>query len=294
MRSRRERTIREGTVSLDDGRTLGYREYGERSGAPIVYLHGMPGSRLDLVGLEEDYRRLGVWVVAVERSGYGLSTARRSWRLLDWPEDVAALADRLGIERFAVMGFSSGGKYAAACAYALPERATRVAIVSGVGPPETPRFRQGLGRTVRLSMTLARRARPLAVGFWSAGRWLTAHRPESFVNAFERELSEPDRAILAESQVRQAVQATFREALRADSQGAIEDSVHLTRPWGFDLEEIQVPVHIWHGDRDENVPLHHARYAAETIPNATLTVLEGAGHLALMSYGAEIVAALID
>src|ERR1700716_3282454 len=117
---------REGTVDLDDGRVLGYREYGELTGTPIVYLHGMPGSRLDPVALDEEYRRLGVRVVAIERPGYGLSSARRSGGLVDWPADVAAVADHLAIERFAVLGYSSGGKYAAACAYALPDRVTVV------------------------------------------------------------------------------------------------------------------------------------------------------------------------
>lgn len=284
---------REGLIELEDGRQLSYREYGEPGGTPLLYLHGMPGSRLDLVALDEHYRHLGIRAVALERPGYGRSTGRRSWRLLDWPGDVAAAADRLGIERFAVMGYSSGGKYAAACAYALPERVTRAAIVSGVGPPTTPRFRQGLGRTDRLSMTLARRTRPLALGFWRFGRWMSEHRPESFLAEFEKELSEPDRAVLSDPQVRQIVLATFREALNAGVTGVVDDAAIQARPWGFEFGEVQTSVQLWHGDRDELVPLHHARYAAETIPNATLTVLEGTGHLALISHGTEMAAALI-
>src|SRR5919204_4940350 len=117
---------REGSIDLHDGRALGYAEYGEPGGAPIVYLHGMPGSRLDPALLDEDYRRLGARVVALERPGYGLSTARRSWGLLDWPAGVAAAAHRLEIERFGLIGYSSGGEYAAACAYALPHRPNRI------------------------------------------------------------------------------------------------------------------------------------------------------------------------
>lgn len=107
----------------------------------------MPGSRLDLVGLEDEYRRAGARVLAIDRPGYGLSTARRSrsWTARDWPADVAAVGDRLGIERFAVIGYSGGGMYAAACAHALPERVSAVAIVSGLGSPATPRFRKGVG-----------------------------------------------------------------------------------------------------------------------------------------------------
>src|SRR4029453_5465705 len=97
-------------LRLDDGRALGYAEYGEPTGAPILYLHGMPGSRLDPALLDEDYRRLGVRGGAPERRGSGLPPARRSWGLLDCPADVAQAADRLGMERFALIGYSSGGK----------------------------------------------------------------------------------------------------------------------------------------------------------------------------------------
>jgi pimeloyl-ACP methyl ester carboxylesterase len=283
---------REGTLELDDGRALGYAEYGRPDGAPIVYLHGMPGSRLDPVLLDEEYRQLGARVVALERPGYGLSTARRSWGLLDWPADVAAAADRLEIERFAVIGYSSGGKYAAACAHALPDRLTGAAIVSGVGPPAIPRFREGLGRTDRLSMTLARRARPLALAYWRIARRMAERRPESFLGEFEKELSKPDKAVFVEPEVRKFVLATSREALRTGAAGVVHDSAIQARTWGFGLEEIRIPVHLWHGDRDEIVPLHHATYAAETIPDATLTVFEGVGHLVASRFG-EVAAALI-
>jgi pimeloyl-ACP methyl ester carboxylesterase len=253
----------------------------------------MPGSRLDPALLDAEFQRLGVRVVAVERPGYGLSTARRPWSLLDWPADVAAAADRLEIERFALIGYSSGGKYAAACAYALPDRLTSAAIVSGVGPPATPRFREGLGRTDRLSMTLAARARPLALAYWRIARAMAERRPDSFLGEFEKELSEPDKAAFAEPEVRRLVLATSREALRAGAQGVVDDSAIQARAWGFRLEEIQVPVQIWHGDHDEIVPLHHGTYAAKTIPNATLTVLQGMGHLVLSRF-IEVAAALIS
>jgi pimeloyl-ACP methyl ester carboxylesterase len=285
---------REGTIKLPDGRVLGYREYGDVSGSPVVYLHGMPGSRLDPVALDEEYGRLGVRVVAIERPGYGRSTPRRSWGLLDWPSDVAAAADRLALERFAVLGYSSGGKYAAACAYALPDRVTGVAIVSGVGPPSTPRFREGLGATDRLSMTLATRARPLALVYWRFARLLARRSPARFLREFEKELSEPDKAVFADSNVREVVLRTAQEAMRGGVAGVVDDSAIQARSWGFDLESIRPAVQVWHGDNDDIVPLHHASYVADKIPNATLTVLEGMGHLAVASRGGEIAAAIAN
>ena len=86
--------------------------------------------------------------------------------------------------------------------------------------------------------------------------------------------------------------AISREALRGGAAGVVRDSAIQARDWGFGLDEIQAPVHLWHGDSDEIVPLHHSRHAAETIPNATLTVFEGVGHLVQSRFG-EIAAALI-
>jgi pimeloyl-ACP methyl ester carboxylesterase len=265
-------------VDLDDGRSLGYAEYGEPTGTPIVYLHGLPGSRLDPTPLDDDYRRLNVRVIAIERPGYGLSTPRRQWGILDWPVDIAAAADRLEIERFALIGYSSGGKYAAACAYALPDRVTGTAIVSGVGPPSTTDFRKGLNRTDRVTMTLGRRARPLALAYWRVVRWLVDSRPETFLGEFEKELSDSDKEVLSDPEFRQLVVATSREALRGGAGGIVDDATIQARPWGFELSEISTPVHLWHGDDDEIVHLHHARYAAERIPDARLTILEGVGH----------------
>lgn len=121
-----------------------------------------------------------------------------------------------------MLGVSGGGKYAAACSYAMPDRVTRVAIVSGVGPPATPLLREGLGREL------------------------------------EKELSEPDNAVAEDPQIREWALVTFREALRGGAAGVVQDAAIQARAWGFGPEQIQTPVQLRHGDRDEIVPLHHA------------------------------------
>jgi pimeloyl-ACP methyl ester carboxylesterase len=266
-------------IELRDGRELAYAEYGDPGGRPILYFHGVPGSRLEGEPFDEAYRELGVRVVAIDRPGFGGSTHARGRRLLDWPGDVAALADSLGLERFLVAGYSSGGKYALACAHALPDRVEAAGVVSGVGPPDTPGFRDGLSRNDRLTMTLGTRARPLALAYWGLARAMVNRRPDSFIAELEKEASEADRAVLADPEVRALVVATSREALRPGVRGLVQDIVIQARPWGFRLEEVGVPTRIWHGDRDEIVPLHHSTHAAGRIPDAELTTFEGEGHL---------------
>lgn len=205
---------RDGMLQLRDGRALSYAEYGATSGVPVLYFHGLPGSRLDPRLFAGAYRADGIRLVAPDRPGYGLSSPRRRWGLLDWVGDVVELADGLGIEHFAVLGYSSGGKYAAACGFSIPERLSAVGIVSGVGPPSMPRFRDGLGKTDRLSMSLATRARALALLYWRVATWMVLRRPDSFLAEFEKELSQPDRAVLADPNFRQLLLETAREALR--------------------------------------------------------------------------------
>ncbi len=141
-------------------------------------------------------------------------------------------------------------------------------------------------------MSLALRARPLALAYWRIARSIAERRPESFLGEFEKELSAPDKAVFSEPEVRKLALATSREALRSGAAGVVDDSAIQARGWGFGLDQIRIPVHLWHGDHDEVVPLHHSKYAAETIPNATLTVFEGAGHLVTPRFG-EVAAALI-
>jgi pimeloyl-ACP methyl ester carboxylesterase len=267
------------TIALPDGRRLAYADHGDRDGSPIVYFHGVPGSRLDASVLDHVYRDLGARVVAVDRPGFGESGYQRGRRLLDWPADVTALADALGLQRFAVVGYSSGGKYALACAHELPERLTTVAVVAGVGPPDIPGFRDGLGRNERLTMTLAVRARPLAIAYWGIARAMVERRPGSFLEAFEKEASEPDRAVLRDPRFRAALIATSREALRPGARGLVQDVALQARPWGFRLEDVSAPVRLWHGEQDEVVPIHHSRHVAERIAGAELHTYPGEGHL---------------
>ena len=119
------------TMTLPDGRTLAYTEIGAPGGPVALYFHGAPGSRLELVALDEAFAAVGVRVVTPDRPGYGGSTPRRGRTTADWADDVAALADHLGVERFAVMGLSSGGPYAVACASLLGDRVTGAIVAAG-------------------------------------------------------------------------------------------------------------------------------------------------------------------
>ena len=130
------------TLETPDGRTLAYAVWGDADGFPILSLHGTPGCRLGRWPHEEVYAELGVCVVTHDRAGYGRSDRRRGRRVADEADDVRAIADELGFDRFGVTGASGGGPHSLACAALLPDRVVRATCVVGVAPLGTPGLEQ--------------------------------------------------------------------------------------------------------------------------------------------------------
>lgn len=273
--------VTEGRVALPDGRTLAWAEFGDPRGRPVIYCHGFPGSRLEPRVAEELASRLEVRLVGVDRPGYGQSTLGSGRRICDWPRDVAAVADALGIERFSVIGVSAGGPYAAACGYDLPERVSRVAIVCGLGPPESMvqgtqmhwyarwglRVAAGFAPISRLLFAL------LALGVRSIG--------ETGYALWAKRYSAADREVLQRPEVRSLLLAAFREGTRNGGVALSEDLGLLARPWDFPLDGVQVPVDLWHGEADAVVPPEMGRFVASRLKNCRARFLPGEGHFSL-------------
>lgn len=278
-------------IRLQDGRSLGFAEYGDPTGKPVIFFPGTPGSRR-LHPPKESTIALGARVIVVERPGFGLSDFQPGRTLLDWPDDVVALADALGVERFAVMGISGGGPYAAACALKIPHRLSGVAIVSGVGPIDVQGGIKEMPRIRRAGAAVARYApRLLEPLLWLFGN---PHRnPEQFLERMRAQNSEVDQATLARPEIQEMMIGSYLEATRRGVRGFAREAVILSNPWGFHLEDITIPVHLWHGEADANVSLSAARYMAETIPTCYATFLPGEGHWLFYEHWGAILAELI-
>jgi pimeloyl-ACP methyl ester carboxylesterase len=275
---------------LRDGRRLGYAEWGDPGGVPVVHFHGMPGSRLETHASTADYRRLGVRLVTVDRPGYGLSDRSPRRRLIDWPDDVAQLADALALERFGLTALSGGGPFALACAARFPERLLGVAIAGCIAPLDAEWALRGIKWQNRLGLSLARRA-PWALTLGYRGlKQLLSRSPDAFVMAMTRDKPDSDQLWLRRPEVRRQLEDMLVEAVRGGVLGAVQEVGLLARPWGFRLEEIRVPVDLYHGDRDDTAPLEHARYLARTIPGARLHVCPGEGHMVMWSHVEDVLA----
>ena len=262
-------------LELSDGRALGYAIWGDPQGQDVLLFHGAPSSRMFAPDPTVTAAR-GVRLVTVDRPGYGRSDPRRGRQILDWPADVAHLADALDLQRFAVMAHSSGGPYALACALAMPERVSRVVLASCVSPLDevTPDL-VGIGddeqRLVELSRSDPEGAAAMIA---ESASWLL-EEPDRFLSVPR---PEPDLRLLQEPPVREMFAASVREAVRCGLDGYISDEVLERRPWGYRLGEVKLPVFVWHGARDGYIPQVHAETMASLLPNSRLRLDSELGH----------------
>jgi pimeloyl-ACP methyl ester carboxylesterase len=292
------------TIQLRDGRTLAYSDSGDADGFPVISCHGTPSCRLPGAWADAA-RHAGARFVQPDRPGYGRSDFHPGLTLLEWARDVAELADALGLERFAVVGTSGGGPYAAACGYGHRDRVAALAMVCGMGPfwdaPEVDRCAtEQSGAWIRELVDLGRADEAQAVAHareeCEQDAAMVDRDPEEWVRFWftNDEMPEADREASARPDVRDWHFAAVREALRSGIEGYVQDELILTvRPWGFRVEDIAIPTYVWHGEADTLVPVGSARYVAGAISGCRARFLPGEGHMISIRHGEEILRALV-
>src|SRR5579859_1069506 len=278
-------------VRLRDGRRLAYLERGSPDGFPVVHHHGMPGSRLQHEADPALYSRLGVRLITPDRPGYGLSDPHPGARLIDWPADLSDLMDSLGIARFGITALSGGGIFALACAAALPDRLTDVVVTGCPAPMQIPGAFRGMRLMTRAGLFFAALAPWLLEAVVGAASGLIRRYPVFAVKQFNRDVAPADRHWLSMPSVAGGAVDDLREGLRNGAGGYTHDLELLARPWGFALEDIRVPVDLWHGDSDYVIPQQHGVYLASVIPGARLHMCQGEAHLLLWNHLEEILLA---
>jgi pimeloyl-ACP methyl ester carboxylesterase len=249
-------------IRLRDGRHLGYEEHG--GGRPLIWLVGTPGSRLwqppDARALAQRNLRL----IVVERPGFGDSDPQPARRILDWPDDLAQLADALGLERFLCAGTSGAGPYLHACGARLHARIDRLGVIACFAPflDGMPLWRRAVLRAARLAPSLVERALP--------------RDPAAFYRRMTADAPPCDRPIVA--RIWDAQVAMTAEALKQGPRAFVEELILGASPWGFSLEEVRAEVILWHGSEDAATPVEAARRVARTLPRCTARFVDGAGH----------------
>ncbi len=265
-------------ISLPDGRRLGYQVLGDPDGRPIVLLHGTPGSARQVAGLSGRATDRGLAMITPDRAGYGHSTHDPGRTVASSARDIGQLIGRLGLGRCPVVGLSGGGPTALACG-ALADQVCAVATVGGVGPlvPRDPSLPAD-----RLVIKMARRSEAGTAMLFSVIQRSGRRRPDKALARFARMMAEPDADLLRDDQqLRDAFIDDLGHPSPSTAKAAARDFRLFALAWDVDLASITVPVHVWHGTADRNVPVAHARVIAARCPAAELHVVEGGGHMLL-------------
>lgn len=296
------------TIQLPDGRALAYLEIGDPAGRPVFYFHGGPGSRLEGLLFDEFSRKLGIRMIATERPGYGLSDTQDDRTYLDWADDVGELADHLDIDRFAVLGWSSGGPYAAAIAHTIPQRLTVAAIVAGEGPYASDDYPQDILRSATFNGSKFNK-----MLIWSANNapWLMRTLFRTYRIMLFRDpiglMGNSDSSGMGFEMPAKDIQFFTRDYLREYSNELVEAFRQgvkgLTRDftierleWPFEYEEIQAPtVLVFHGNKDTAVHPKIGEYVCMRIPSCDEpTIYAGEGHSVIYYRYNDIIQSMLE
>jgi len=275
------------TLKLPDGRTLAWREYGDPSGFPIVYTHGVFNSRLyQPVWDKTDQitREAGARVLAVDRPGYGKSTFCPTRSYTQWAADVSCLAKSLSLERIGVLGYSSGGPSALACARELPDQVAACVLVSSDCPYYTLDQLGVKGTDDReYLLTMHNTTKPLE----HEQAFSNAKMAYEALEHAYASMKNRGRAVVALADLREA-------AAQGIDKGCTQDGMLETRDWGVEIGEVSVPVLLWHGEDDDEVPVGAGRWLASQIPRCEATFVPGENHTMIRRIWGQMLSAIVN
>lgn len=300
-------------------RVLTFETFGPSDGSPVFLLHGTPGSRQGPRprGLELDL--MGIRLIAYDRPGYGGSTRARGRTVSDAAEDVRAIADALGLDRFAVVGRSGGAPHALACAAGLPRRVTAAASLVGLAPRRAQDdgldWFAGMGEANRRAFraawaTVDNGRLPGLVDHLARHTETLIERHADFVRTeHDADMPDVDRHMLADAGVRHLLGQNFRVAAANEENlvvgggdaasplrvlaGWLDDVLAFAGDWSFKLDEIDVPVLVWHGGQDVLLPVTHSKWLAQRISGAELVIDGCAAHFGALNVLPEVLRWLI-
>lgn len=288
--------MKESTIRLPGERTIEVAEAGDPTGRPVFVLHGTPGARGFYTPHVADAQKLGIRLISYSRPGCGGSTPCPGRRLVDAAADVKAIADDLGLDQFALWGHSGGAGPALACASALRPRLVAVASLAGMAPypAEGIDYFAGMGEY---------NAEDLRLLFKDPGGWERKNREDAAVlsggtqgeidtmlgslfsdvdKAVFNHLATPKERGAAFQELGEYIMGQFQESFRLGPEGMIEDSLALTRSWGFDLGSLSGPLQLWYGKADRAVPFSHGQWLVQHIPQAEAHLEKEEGHVTLL------------
>lgn len=268
-------------VRMPDGRTVAVAEWGDPEGVPMFALHGTPGGRIAYWVDPAIYARHGLRRLTLDRPGYGESSRQAGRTVANAVADIEAIADALGVGQYAVTGGSGGGPHALACAALGGDRVLRCLADVSIAPfgAEGVDFVAGMteGNVLEFNAALAGEAalRPLLVRERATTLQRLADGRSDFLGD-DYQMAEADRAQMAKHLNR--ITHHMVNCLEPGVDGWVDDDIAFTKPWGFDVGSITIPVYLTYGRADTLVPAAHGDWLAAHIRGAEVHVTD-VGHM---------------
>jgi pimeloyl-ACP methyl ester carboxylesterase len=272
------------TMSLPDGRTVGYADYGTSDQTAVLWCHGGPGSRLEPEALAPAARAAGLRIVGIDRPGYGDSTPVPGRTIGQWVPDALALADHLGIEHFATVGVSTGGAYALALAADESQRAIGAIACCALTDMRSAELKS---LTTRNNPAITEiwgardRAHALAIATEAMGADGTKMMSQAGAGPA---LAESDMALLGNPEWLAGFLSSLPLMFAHGVQGYADDRLADGPGWGsFDVTRVRCPVIVLHGGSDSICPVALAHHTAKIVPGAKLVIHDSLGHFSIMT-----------
>ena len=275
---------RKDVVQLPDGSVLAFQEYGDPLGTPVIFCHGWPSSRTMAQLAHEPARALRIRIISPDRPGISGSSMQLDRKLSDWPRVVEQLANDLAIGEFRILAISGGAPYAYATAIAMPDRVRAIAVVGGVIPFAELKDFKGLLPLYRWMLAFYRdRPRLLRQLFFLARPFLSFRAPIRLRPLLMKMLllRPCDAASLRDDAAFEAIFESQRRAWRGSVEGVLADAQIYAQPWGFVVEDVRVPVRLWHGIEDRAFAVRLAEEIATRFPNCRARFIQNEGHYSL-------------
>ena len=282
----------DGRLTLRDGRTLAWHEWGVPDGIPVLRLQGTPGSRLSRYPKPQVWERLGVRVIMADRPGFGASTRMPGRGLASVADDLVELLDHLGLDRVPVIGGSGGGPHVLALGARHPARVSAATVVVGAAPLAD----EDIPLLVEINADGYRRTRD---GSWDALFPLVQELREKILadplaghRESLRDAPPEDHAVMSDPDYQKTLKRTLTESLRPGAEGWCDEDLAMFE-WDIAPEEVRGHVVWYHSRNDANVPLQAALRVVDRLPSVDLRLWDG-GHLEMFHHEEEVMRDLLS
>ena len=271
-------------VQLQGGAVVAFQEYGDPNGVAVIFCHGWPSSLTMAQLTDEPARELCVRIISPDRPGISGSSLQSNRKLADWPGVIERLLDHVGIGEFRALAISGGAPYAYAMAATMPARVQAIAIVAGAIPMAELEDARGLLPLYRWMLALHRTRPRLLRRLFCMAQPVLALRPPVRLRPLLLKmlmLRPCDAESLRDAAAFEAIFESQRRAWRGSVEGVMADAQIYAQPWGFSLEDIRLPVRLWHGKQDRAFSVHLAEEVARRLPDCNARFIDNAGHYSL-------------